>query len=115
MEIRAELAAGQTPSSLFQPANEASAAVTPRTSSQSAGGAVLATYRVTQADKVYVRYDQFNGDPRTNGNIRALNFGYVRQVGKHSRVDFDYQFKNRESFNDDAANQKLQITWGVKF
>jgi hypothetical protein len=113
VDLRAELVAGQTPSYFFQSTNGPSTA--PRTAAHSAGGALLAVYRLTRTDNVYARFDQFNGDPRAGGNIRAFNFGYVRQVGKHSRVDFDYQFKNRQSFNDDAANRRLQITWGVKF
>lgn len=113
VELRAELAAGHTPSNLFNSGTEASPAL--RTNAQSAGGALLAVYRLTRAENVYARYDQFNGDAQADGNIRAFNFGYVRQVGKYSHVNFDYQLKNRESFNDDAANRKLQITWSVKF
>lgn len=113
VELRAELAAGHTPSNLFNSRTEASPVL--RTNAQSAGGALLAVYRLTRAENVYARYDQFNGDAQADGNIRAFNFGYVRQVGKYSHVNFDYQLKNRESFNDDAANRKLQITWSVKF
>jgi hypothetical protein len=113
LELRAELVAGNTPSNFF-PATSATATA-PRTNAQSAGGSLLAVYTLTRTVNIYARYDQFNSDPQAGGNVRAFNFGYVRQVGKYSRVGFDYQIKNRESFNDDAANRRLQITWGMKF
>jgi len=68
---------------------------------------------VAGAHNVYARYNQFNGDPATGLNIRAFNFGYFRPIGERSRLSFDYQFKNRPSFEDDAVNGRFQITWGI--
>jgi hypothetical protein len=47
--------------------------------------------------------------------FRAFNFGFFRAIGKLSRLSFDYQFKNRPSFNDDAVNGRLNLTWAVEF
>jgi hypothetical protein len=53
-------------------------------------------------------------DPAVTGqNIRAFNFGYFLPIGRLSRLSFDYQFQNHPSFEDDAVNGRLQITWGV--
>jgi hypothetical protein len=74
---------------------------------------LLASYNVKNGHNVYARYNQFNGDPVTGLNIRAFNFGYFRPIGQRSRLSFDYQFKNRPSFEDDAVNGRFQITWGI--
>lgn len=86
-----------------------------RPGAHSSGGHLFANYRLTAMDNLYARYDQFNGDPVTGSNVRAFNFGYFRQVGNLSRLSFDYQFKSRPSFNDDAVNGRLSITWGIEF
>ena len=82
---------------------------------RSSGGHLFAAYQITQRDNVYARYDQFNNDPVTGRNVRAFNFGYFRSVGEMSRLSFDYQFKNRPSFNDDAVNGRFHITWNIEF
>jgi hypothetical protein len=66
------------------------------------------TYRVADAHNVYVRYNQFNGDPVTGPNIRVFNLGYFFPVGRRSRLSFDYQFKNHLSFEDAAVNGRFQ-------
>jgi hypothetical protein len=111
--IRGEFAAGNMPSTPLGLETEFAPAFRP--GRHSSGGAVLAAYQLTDKDHVYARYDQFNGDPVTGQNVRAFNFGYFRFLGELARVGFDYQFKNRLSFNDDAVNTKLQITWGMIF
>jgi len=82
---------------------------------RSSGGHLFATYQISQRDNLYARYDQFNGDPATGKNVRAFNFGYFRPIGEMSRLGFDYQFKNRPSFNDDAVNGRFHITWNIEF
>lgn len=47
--------------------------------------------------------------------MRAFNFGYLRYLGEMTRIGFDYQFKNRPSFNDDTVNGRFHITLGVEF
>jgi hypothetical protein len=84
-----------------------------RPGAHSSAGELLTTYRVAGAHTVYARYNQFNGDPVTGLNIRAFNFGYFRPVGERSRLSFDYQFKNHPSFEDDAVNDRFQVTWGI--
>jgi hypothetical protein len=74
---------------------------------------LFVNYRLAGSNNIYARYNQFNGDPVTGKNVRAFNFGLFRQVGRLSRLSVDYQFKNRPSFEDDAVNGRLQITWGV--
>ena len=84
-----------------------------RPGAHSTGGAALVSYRISGTHNVYARYDQFNGDSVTNKNIRAFNFGYFTWIGRLSKLSIDYQLKNHPSFNDDAVNGRLQITWGV--
>lgn len=105
--------AGNTPSTLL--GIEPDFAPSFRPGAKSAGGALFATLRLTEKDHVYARYDQFNRDPVAGYNVRAFNFGYFRRTGESSRVAFDYQFKNRPSFNDDAVNGRFHITWSVEF
>ena len=71
--------------------------------------------RLTGCDHVYVRYDQFNRDLVKGYNVRAFNFGYLRNLGEMTRIGFDYQFKNRPSFNDDALNGRLHVIWSIEF
>jgi hypothetical protein len=111
--IRGEFVAGDMPSTLLSIEPEFSPAFRP--GKHSSGGYFFTTYRLTASDNVYARYDQFNGDPVTAKNVRAFNFGYFRSIGEFSRLSFDYQFKNRPSFNDDALNGRLNITWNIEF
>ena len=111
--MRGEFVRGNTPSTLL--AIEPEFAPSFRPGARSGGGHLFASYTLGDRDNIYARYDGFNGDPVTGRNIRAFNFGYFRQVGGLSRLSFDYQFKNRHSFNDDAVNGRLNITWGIEF
>ena len=111
--FRGEFVAGNMPSTLLSIEPEFSPAFRP--GARSSGGHLFATYQISQRDNVYARYDQFNGDPVTGRNDRAFNFGYFRPLGETSRLAFDYQFKNRPSFNDDAVNGRLHITWNIEF
>ncbi|MBI3951611.1 MAG: hypothetical protein HY314_14260 [Acidobacteria bacterium] len=111
--LRGELVAGNRPSTRL--GLEPGFAPAFRPGRHSSGGAVFATYQLTEKDNIYARYDQFNGDPVTGQNVRAFNFGYFRWLGESARIGLDYQFKNRLSFNDDAVNTKLQVTWGMTF
>src|SRR5688572_19532828 len=78
-------------------------------------GNLFITYQLTARDNLYSRYDRFNGDPVTGINVRAFNFGYFRSLGENSRLSFDYQFKNRPSFNDDALNGRFNLSWSIEF
>lgn len=111
--LRAELVAGNTPSTLLGIEPEFAPAFRP--GAHSAGGHVFATYSLTGRNNLYARYDQFNRDPVMGYNVRAFNFGYFRQLNEFSRLSFDYQFKNRPSFNDDAVNGRLNISWAIEF
>ena len=111
--LRGEFAAGNTPATLLGIEPELAPAFRP--GAHSTGGHLYAGYSLTDRDNLYARYDQLNGDPVTGQNVRAFNFGFFRQVGGQSRLGFDYQFKNRASFNDDAVNGRLNVTWGVEF
>jgi hypothetical protein len=111
--VRGEIMAGNTPSTLLGIEPEFADAFRP--GAKSAGGALFATWRLTDCDHVYARYDQFNRDPVKGYNVRAFNFGYLRYLGEMTRIGIDYQFKNRPSFNDDAVNGRLNITWSIEF
>ena len=111
--LRGEFVRGNTPSTLLGLEPEFAPAFSP--GSRSSGGHLFTTYRLSRRDNIYARYDAFNNDPVTNRNVRAFNFGYFRPIGEGSRLSFDYQFKNRPSFNDDAINGRLNITWGIEF
>lgn len=109
--LRAEIVTGNMPSTLLGLDPDFAPAFRP--GAHSTGGAVLVNYRITGSHNVYARYDQFNGDPATGMNVRAVNFGYFRNIGGLSRLALDYQWKNRPSFNDDAINGRLQMTWSL--
>lgn len=111
--VRGEFVAGNTPSTLLGIEFEFAPAFRP--SAKSAGGALLAMWRLTEKDHVYARYDQFNRDPVQGYNVRAFNFGYFRRLSETARVGFDYQLKNRPSFNDDALNGRFHINWSIEF
>ena len=111
--LRGEFVAGNTPSTLLGIEPEFADAFRP--GAKSAGGALFATWRLTNRDHVYARYDQFNRDPVKGYNVRAFNFGYLRYLGEMTRIGVDYQFKNRPSFNDDAVNGRFHINWSIEF
>ncbi|MEK6407349.1 MAG: porin [Acidobacteriota bacterium] len=111
--LRTEFVAGNMPSTLLGTEPQFAPAFHP--GARSAGGHIFGTYRLTGKDNIYARYDQFNGDPVTGNNVRAFNLGYFRPIGEMSRLGFDYQFKNRPSFNDDAVNGRFHITWNIEF
>ncbi len=111
--FRGEFVRGHTPSTLV--ALEPQFAHTLSPGARSGGGHLFVTYSFNRRDNVYARFDGFNNDPVTSRNIRAFNFGYFREIGKFSRLSFDYQFKNRPTFNDDAVNGKLHVTWAIEF
>ncbi len=111
--LRGEFVAGNTPSTLLGIEPEFADAFGP--GAKSAGGALFATWRLTNRDHVYARYDQFNRDPVKGYNVRAFNFGYLRYLGEMTRIGIDYQFKNRPSFNDDAMNGRFHINWSIEF
>src|SRR5262245_43278041 len=111
--LRGEIVAGNTPSTLLGIEPEFAEAFRP--GAKSAGGALFATLRLTGRDHIYARYDQFNRDPVEGYNVRAFNFGYLRYLGEMTRIGVDYQFKNRPSFNDDAVNGRLHVTWSIEF
>ncbi len=111
--LRGEFVRGNMPSTLLGIEPEFAPAFRP--GARSSGGHLFTTYRLSRRDNIYARYDAFNNDPVTNRNVRAFNFGYFRPIGEGSRLSFDYQFKNRPSFNDDAINGRLNITWGIEF
>jgi len=109
--LRGEFVAGNMPSTLLAAEPEFAPAYRP--GRHSSGGALLATFRLAAKDNIYARYDRFNGDPVTGLNVRAFNFGYFRLLGESARIGFDYQFKDHLSFNDDAINTRLQVTFSV--
>ena len=111
--LRGEFVAGNTPSTLLGIKPEFADAFRP--GAKSAGGALFATWLLTNRDQVYARYDQFNRDPVKGYNVRAFNFGYLRYLGEMTRIGVDYQCKNRPSFNDDAMNGRFHITWSIEF
>jgi len=111
--LRAEVVAGDMPSTLLSIAPAFAPAFRP--GRHVAGGAVFATYQLTDKNNVYVRYDQLNRDLVNGLNIRAVNWGYFRELPANSRIGIDFQQKNHLSFNDDAVNSQLQVTWGIEF
>ena len=86
-----------------------------RPGAHAAGGSLFNSIRLAGQDQIYWRYDQFNRDIVSGQNIRAFNFGYFHFIGEYSRIGVDYQFKNKESFNDDRLNTKLQLIWNVMY
>ena len=117
--LRGEVVAGNMPSTELGIEPEFAPAFRP--GRHSWGSALFATYQITEKDNIYVRYNHFNGDPITWQNVSAINFGYFRsfqnlgKLGESARIGFDFQIKDRLSFEDDAINTRLQITGMVKF
>ncbi len=110
---RAEFIAGNMPSTLLSLKPDFAPAFRPV--AHAAGGSLFNSIRLAGQDQIYWRYDQFNRDFVTGKNIRAFNLGYFHSIGEWSRIGVDYQFKNRESFNDDRLNTKLQLIWNVMY
>ena len=110
--VRAEFVTGSRPSTLLDLEPEFAPAFRP--GAQSSGGTVFSSLRLTSTDQIYGRFDQFNGDPVFDYDVRAFNVGYLRRVGAHSRIGIDYQFKNRVTANDDSLNSRLQVSWNVE-
>ena len=111
--VRAEIAGGNMPSTLIGLHPEFAARFRP--GAHSAGGVLFTGFELSRESRIYARYDQFNGDPVSGLNVRAVNIGYLHRLGEHSRVALDYQYKNRPSFNDDLVNTKFQIIWSVMY
>ena len=109
--LRGEYAAGNMPSTLLDIEPDFAPAFRP--GAHSSAGAVFANLKLTRNNDLYWRYDQFNGDPVSGSNIRALNVGFLRKIGSNSRVGLDYQFKSGVTLNDDHVNTRLQVTWNV--
>ena len=109
--VRTEFAGGNMPSTLLSLTPEFAPRFRP--GAHSAGGSVFSSFRLASQDQLYWRYDQFNRDLVSGGNIRAFNFGYFHHIGENSRIGVDYQFKNRVSYNDDLLNTRFQIIWNV--
>jgi hypothetical protein len=109
--VRGEAIAGNMPSTrvAFQP--DFFPAFHPGAHSEA--GSLVANYLIAGNNNIYVRYNQFNGDPVTGQNVRAVDIGHFRAIGKLSRLSLDYQIKNRPSFEDDAVNGRFQITWQI--
>lgn len=117
--FRGEFVAGNMPSTQLGIEPEFAPAFRPGRDSW--GSALFATYHITEKDNIYVRHNHFNGDPVTGQNVNAFNFGWFRsfhnlgKIGESARIGFDFQIKDRLSFEDDAINTRLQITGMVKF
>ena len=110
--LRAEFVTGNRPSTLLDLAPEFAPAFSP--GAKSTGGAVFSSVRLTDRDQLYGRFDAFDGDPVFGYDVRAFNMGYLRKIGRHSRIGIDYQFKNRVTANDDSLNSRLQIILNVE-
>ena len=111
--IRGEYVRGTMPSTLLSATPEFTAAFVP--GADSWGAAALFDYRLTDNADVYWRWDRFANDPVTGKDVRAFNVGYFRELGEHSRVGFDYQWKNNVSFNDDEVNTQFSFRWNVTY
>jgi phosphate-selective porin len=110
--IRGEWVRGTMPSTLLSAAPEFTAAFAP--GAQSWGAAALFDYQLANAD-VYWRWDRFGNDPVSGKDIRAFNVGWFRELGEHSRLGFDYQWKNDVSYNDDELNTQFSFRWNVVY
>ncbi|MDH3440503.1 MAG: OprO/OprP family phosphate-selective porin [Gammaproteobacteria bacterium] len=111
--IRAEYVRGNTPSTLLGIDPEFAGGFFP--GSKSSGSTAFFNYNLTAQDDIYWRWDRFENDPVTQGNIRAFNIGYLRSLGLHSRIGIDYQRKSNVTFNDDELNNALSVTWNVSY
>lgn len=109
--VRVEAVAGNMPSTRLGLQPEFFSAFRPGL--HSSAGSLLLNYQVSEKQNVYARYNSFRHDPVTGRDVHAVNFGLTRFVGEHSRLSVDYQYKNRASFEDDAINGRLQISWGL--
>lgn len=111
--IRGEYVRGDMPSTLLGLQPEFAPSFTP--GAESSGAAAFFNYELTPKDGIYWRWDRFENDPVSGGNIRAFNLGYLRRIGDNSRIGIDYQAKNDVSFNDDELNTKFSITWNIEY
>lgn len=111
--IRGEAVTGNTPSTSVSLQPNFFPAFRP--GAHSTGESFLVNYRIFAGYNLYSRFNQFNGDPVTGKNVRAWDIGYFLPIGTLSRLNFDYQWKNRPSFEDDAVNGRFQITWQIFF
>ena len=111
--IRGEYVRGTMPSTLLAEKPEFTAAFV--SGAESWGAAALFDYRLTASSDLYGRWDRFSNDPVTGKNIHAFNVGYFRELGEHSRVGFDYQWKNNVTFNDDEVNTQFSFRWNVTY
>jgi len=110
---RLEVVQGTRPSTLLSREPEFAAAFLPK--SKTSGGAVSGLFRLTSTDQIYVRHDMLYGDPMIGQTVRATSAGYVRFIGEHSRIGFNYQWKNHPTSNDDAVNTRFQTSLGIVF
>jgi hypothetical protein len=111
--IRAEYVRGDMPSTLLSLEPEFAPGFV--AGEKASGVAAFFNYSLTAKDDVYWRWDRFTNDPVSGRDIRAFNAGYLRALGASSRIGFDYQTKNDVTFNDDALNTQLTMTWNVVF
>jgi hypothetical protein len=111
--LRAEYVRGDTPATLVGLEPEPAAAFAPGTTSS--GAAAFFNYSLTDNDDIYWRYDHFEHDPVTGADIDGFNVGYLRRLGPNSQLSVDYQTKSGVTFNDDALNTKLSMTWNVTY
>ena len=111
--IRGEYVRGSMPSTLLGIAPELTPAFVP--GAESSGAAAFFDYRLTSTADLYWRWDRFANDPVTGRDVRAFNVGYLLRLGDHSRVGFDYQWKNHVTFNDDSVNTQFSFRWNVTY
>lgn len=111
--IRAEYTRGDMPSRLLSLEPEFAPGFEPGLDSW--GAAAMFDFRLTDRGDVYWRWDRFDNDPVTRNDVSAFNAGYLRRIGESSRLGIDYQSKSDVTFNDDALNSKLTISWNVVY
>ena len=111
--VRAEYVRGDMPATLLGLEPEPAQAFIP--GATSSGAAAFFNYRLTDNDDIYWRYDRFENDPVTGADVDAFNVGYLRRLGPSSQLGVDYQTKSGVTFNDDALNTKLAVTWNVTY
>jgi hypothetical protein len=111
--IRAEYVRGDMPSTLLGLEPVFAAGFTP--GEKTAGATAFFAYRLTADDELYWRWDRLYNDPVTRADVHASNLGYLRKLGEHSRIGFDYQWKDGVTFNDDAVNNSVSIRWNVVY
>jgi hypothetical protein len=86
------------------------------------GASLTGLWSITPQQQAYIRLDRLAGDPvvlcpeEKDGSckINAVNGGF-RQRLENSYIGVDLQWKNRLSFNHDAVNTRMQVTWSLLF